>query len=793
LGSKDQNAHLLPDELGSAKQAALAEGFDPAFYLRRYPDLAAAGVDPLEHYVNHGRAEGRLPRLTRFDGCVDILDSDHIIGWALDRANPAEPAHVAVLCDREVIAVIRADQHRRDVLEVTGESISCGFRCHIAKLNGYRSSSVVSVLVIDPELAAVLEALCQERDRSLSYEAISFDKCLGTQPVALHGHELPISLETAKTSELANTDSAVCLLEIQDLLNFLSVHNRVTGIQRTVCGIIKSLLRRPRLEYGQFAFSAVSDRSGYVNVLDNTKLLSLVENALEGRCPQEKLRHAVHAMIANSALYAVKRKDIFVITGAYWIVKNYGQKLLDIKKKGAVIGTYIYDIIPITHPQWVTASTNRAVLDSAFDVLAVSDFFLTISEFVLKDVSKLLNLELGESKPILPVPLPHEVGFLQSDSAGANVEPAKRPISLRYVLCVCTLEGRKNHFLLYRVWAALVRKYGFEQVPRLVLVGRWGWRIEEFREACEATNYLNGKISVRREVDDIALSQLYLGCIFTVFPSFVEGWGLPVGESLSLGKFCVASQASSIPEVGGDFVDYIDPHDFFQAFEVLERAIFDEPYLDGRTRNIRERFQPRTWADFIESFMSAVKRLSREPQQAQMLPSLVDGQLLSFPDISESNLVSWKAKRGRFALASHWHPLEEWGAWSSDACAEIAFSTQAPKGTAVVVWLELRLPNPYGGEEIVVDSSTGTLADLTEVGLTETPTWVKILTSVGDGGVISLRLRRPHAFAKEEETRKLFVGISGLAFHKAGHSFAGFRPAHGSSRPIDLTFQVVQH
>jgi glycosyltransferase involved in cell wall biosynthesis len=69
----------------------------------------------------------------------------------------------------------------------------------------------------------------------------------------------------------------------------------------------------------------------------------------------------------------------------------------------------------------------------------------------------------------------------------------------------------------------------------------------------------DGDYRVLENVSDAQLALLYSACYFTVFPSRAEGYGLPVAESLGAGKLCVASNATSIPEVAGDLADYFDP------------------------------------------------------------------------------------------------------------------------------------------------------------------------------------------------------------------------------------------
>jgi glycosyltransferase involved in cell wall biosynthesis len=77
-------------------------------------------------------------------------------------------------------------------------------------------------------------------------------------------------------------------------------------------------------------------------------------------------------------------------------------------------------------------------------------------------------------------------------------------------------------------------------------------------------------------------TRLIVRACFTVFPSLCEGWGLPIAESLAHGKFFVASNRTSIPEVGGDLIDYFDPSDDDDALAKIERLLFEPGYLAAR-------------------------------------------------------------------------------------------------------------------------------------------------------------------------------------------------------------------
>jgi glycosyltransferase involved in cell wall biosynthesis len=136
------------------------------------------------------------------------------------------------------------------------------------------------------------------------------------------------------------------------------------------------------------------------------------------------------------------------------------------------------------------------------------------------------------------------------------------------VLCVGTIEARKNPIYLFNIWKMMARSRR-SKIPCLVFVGRKGWLVQDFMDQLEACNYLGGKILVVHNVTDVELDLLYRKCVLTAYPSFVEGWGLPVGESLAHGKICLCSATGGIPEVGGKLVDYIDPYDAGDGLERL--------------------------------------------------------------------------------------------------------------------------------------------------------------------------------------------------------------------------------
>jgi glycosyltransferase involved in cell wall biosynthesis len=186
----------------------------------------------------------------------------------------------------------------------------------------------------------------------------------------------------------------------------------------------------------------------------------------------------------------------------------------------------------------------------------------------------------------------------------------------RYVLFVSTIEIRKNHRLLVRVWQRLLERHGADLVPTLIFTGQIGWLVDGLLADLKASEYLNGKIILMRDLSDAELQRAYRSCLFTVFPSLCEGWGLPIAESLAHGKFCVASNRTSIPEVGGDLIDYFDPSNEDDALAKIERPLIDPGYLAAREAQLRAEYRPRTWADCAHALIGTLDQTVPQDSRA---------------------------------------------------------------------------------------------------------------------------------------------------------------------------------
>ncbi len=204
--------------------------------------------------------------------------------------------------------------------------------------------------------------------------------------------------------------------------------------------------------------------------------------------------------------------------------------------------------------------------------------------------------------PVIALPLALEPGHAIHEAADAAGAPV--------VLTVGSLEGRKNHVTLF---AAAERLWAQGRRFRLHVVGlthpQTGRAAQERMQALQAAGR---PLEYLGPVDDAALERAYASCTFTIYPSLVEGFGLPVLESLARGKPCICSGRGALGEsarAGGcltlDRVD--DPAALAGA---MDRLLADSAERAALTAAARARTY-RTWPQYAAELKEWMRTLSR--------------------------------------------------------------------------------------------------------------------------------------------------------------------------------------
>ena len=282
---------------------------------------------------------------------------------------------------------------------------------------------------------------------------------------------------------------------------------------------------------------------------------------------------------------------------------------------GVKIWALLHDLIPLVTPHYVENATCHRFYDKLLHSTDYVTCYMVNSENTGRDLRRFLNVN-NACQPVKIVPLAQSrisddtQEITQANAYSSFTEGMKVPdvigalTKTPYVLVVGTMEVRKNLWQLATVWDRLRMQSG-RKLPKLVFAGRRGWLNDDFDALMQATGRLGGWAEIVEEPDDTALSYLYRNCLFTATVSFYEGWGLPIGESLAYGKTAVVSNTSSMPEVGGDMVEYCDPHSL-DSIEAACLKLIDDPghrqALEARIRSA----QLRSWDDVAADIFAAI-------------------------------------------------------------------------------------------------------------------------------------------------------------------------------------------
>jgi glycosyltransferase involved in cell wall biosynthesis len=475
-------------------------------------------------------------------------------------------------------------------------------------------------------------------------------------------------------------------LEIDDLLYYARSQTTLSGIQRVQVGVIQQVLERLATNPTGYAFVCGSANGDGLWQVKPEHLKSLVDYLIGDTIVRERQAELVNYLERNATLVRPIAGQCYFVLGAFWAFSGDTARYSRLNAAGVVTGVYIYDLIPLTHPEYCDAQLVNDFRLAFGDGFAVFDFALTISEATAREVKRFQEKYDLRRIPVMAVPLSHLLQEKTTEVApwSGAIEPLRdRP----FVLYVSTIEPRKNHPYLVTIWKFFLEE-GLDP-PDLVLVGRYGWRMADFKEQLEEPGYMGGHVHILHGLSDAQLARLYQSCLFTAFPSFVEGWGLPVGESLAHGRPCVASNTSSIPEVGGDLVDYCDPYNLRDGIAVFRRMAFDADYRAEREKAVRERFVARTWKDVGDELLRAIARLRHVEVVRHLAPLLRAGEMFVPGELHRAHTTppTYPLRPLRPILVAGWQVAETFIAWMNGVEGMLRFRTELAPATEVAVYL----------------------------------------------------------------------------------------------------------
>lgn len=250
-------------------------------------------------------------------------------------------------------------------------------------------------------------------------------------------------------------------------------------------------------------------------------------------------------------LATLPKKCLVLNTAHSWLDNSRVWKRLE-KNSSARVVTFIHDLIPLEFPEFSAHNESSKHHWRVSNALQYSSAILVNSHYTERSIWKYAGSMHCDELPLIGVA---PLGVKMPDPVDVNLI-----LSRKYFVMLGTIEPRKNHAMLLEVWRRLARKLG-PATPELLIVGKRGWHCEHVLRMLEHCSELLPHVRHISNASDFQVANLVSSAQALLFPSFCEGFGLPMVEALSLGTPVICSDIDVFHEIAGDAPIYIDPLD----------------------------------------------------------------------------------------------------------------------------------------------------------------------------------------------------------------------------------------
>lgn len=531
--------------------------------------------------------------------------------------------------------------------------------------------------------------------------------------------------------------------DIGDIVFYFKHHTTPTGIQRVQIELIKRSLADKAFSKNIIFLWYEFDMSQFY-IIPHKYIYEIIA-ITEGNKNKGEIESLFIRIFRSKESPVFNRNDTLFIGGSFWTNDQYERLIYRTKLKGIKIGLYVYDLIPIEMKHHCTIGLSQTFEKLLNRLIPLCDFFFTISEYVAGTLSKYIK---EKSAPITPLPLSNVFDIKEENpKPSSNLSQIK---GQKFCLFPSTFESRKNTEYAFNIWQLLLEKYESKDIPLLVFSGREGWLVNDIMYKIKASNYLNEKIILLKGVSDKDLTFLYQNALFTLFPSYGEGWGLPVGESLSFNTPCITSDNTSIPEVGGKVANYINPYNTIEGFEIAEKFIFDTGYLSKTKKQITKHFKIRTWDDVYKDFKAALHKTKELTIQNKVpLSTLkIDNEFKVIQNNYNSYLFGWS-------------DIEEWGIWAIGEESYLSFNLETLHSKKEV-FIAFNYQLPYWYKQLPINIEINDIPYKNIILSQDTDTFSLCLPKENEDTTLNIRFFCTDIKTTPEDNRHITFGLKNI-------------------------------
>ena len=268
--------------------------------------------------------------------------------------------------------------------------------------------------------------------------------------------------------------------------------------------------------------------------------------------------------------------------------------------------TTVHDLSHLVYPQFHPPARVRYLVNKLADSIHQSRHVITVSAFSLAQISAHFGIDKGRIS-IVP---PAVTDAYRLDYSPAALQTVRERYRLpeNFILSVGTMEPRKNlHGLMLahqQLDPALQSRYP------LLIVGSSGWKLER-SERLMRQMIDTGKLMRLGFVPEDDMPALYKLATLLAYPSFFEGFGMPIAEAMAAGAPVLTSDRAAMPETTAGVAQFVNPDSVDSIEAGLNRMLQDPDYRDSLRARGREVAAAYTW----QSSATALSQLLRNSGQ----------------------------------------------------------------------------------------------------------------------------------------------------------------------------------
>lgn len=274
----------------------------------------------------------------------------------------------------------------------------------------------------------------------------------------------------------------------------------------------------------------------------------------------------------------------------------------------------VHDIIPKLFSEYLDNSRKKLYWKLIEKGIRKSDKIIAVSKRTEKDLNQHLNI--GADK-ITTNYIDIDEIYKKNISQKENLRVLKKyRLKPGYVFAGGGYEVRKNVEGVIRAYKMLLyrnkKEHFLQDFPCLAIYGKI---LSEKNTLATPVEKLIKELNLTKQVKLLGMTPqedlpaLFNNAMLFAYPSFYEGFGMPVLEAMSVGTPIVTSKTSSLPEVGGDSVLYCNPNDIYDIAMVLKNVLINKNLRDDLKNRSKERAKHFSWEKFTQKILNIINEM----------------------------------------------------------------------------------------------------------------------------------------------------------------------------------------